>query len=204
MNKQLIDYVETTVFPKYAEGSGHSLDHIKYVIDRSLKFAKQVPDVNVDMCYVIAAYHDIGRLIDDDYHEKISAAYVKIDEKLKEFFTDDEINTIAEAIEDHRASSKHDPRSVYGKIVSSADRNTSVDEMIKRSVEAHAYWGQGKDFDKILEEGREHMRKKYGKNGYALGKMYFDDPDYGVFCTEVDAVTKDFETFKAKYEALKQ
>ena len=203
MNKQLVDYAEKTIFPKYADGSGHSLGHIKYVIERSLKFAKEVPNANVDMCYVIAAYHDIGRLIDDDYHEKISAAYVRIDEKLKEFFTDDEINTIAEAIEDHRASSKHEPRSIYGKIVSSADRNTSVDEMIKRSVEAHAYWSQDEDFEKVIDEARKHMRKKYGKNGYALKKMYFDDPDFGAFCEEVDEVTKDFETFKARYKKLK-
>ena len=173
MNEELINYVETKIFPKYADGSGHDLDHIKYVIERSLRFAEQVPDVDKNMCYVIAAYHDIGRLIDDDYHEKISAAYARIDEKLKEFFSDEEIAVIAEAIEDHRASSKREPRSVYGKIVSSADRNTSVDEMIKRSVEAYKLWNQDKDLDEVLEGARGHMREKYGRDGYALKKMYF-------------------------------
>ena len=203
MNKELVKYIETTIFPKYADGSGHSLGHIKYVIERSLKFAEQVPEANEDICYTVAAYHDLGRLLDDDYHEKISAAYVRIDEKLKEFFTDEEIDIIAEAVEDHRASSKHEPRSIYGKIVSSADRNNSADEIVKRAVETYLFSGQGKDEDECIEEARQHVLKKHGKNGYALSKMYFDDPEFKKACEEVARIASDFDAFKKKYESLK-
>lgn len=52
---------------------GHNLEHIQYVIDRSLKFANTVEDINFDMVYTIAAYHDIGHYIDAKNHEKVSA-----------------------------------------------------------------------------------------------------------------------------------
>ena len=204
MNEELVEYVENNIFPKYVDGSGHSLGHIKYVIRRSLKFAEQVPEADKNICYVVAAYHDIGRLIDDDFHEKISAAYVRIDDNLKSFFSDEEIELIAEAVEDHRASSKHEPRSIYGKIVSSADRTTSVDGMVRRSIESHLYWGKGQDIDDSIEEARQHLLSKYGKNGYALKKMYFDDPDFRKACAEISDIANDFKKFKAHYESLKQ
>ena len=203
MNKELVKYIETTIFPKYADGSGHSLGHIKYVIERSLKFAEQVPEANKDICYTVAAYHDLERLLDDDYHEKISAAFVRIDEKLKEFFTDEEIDIIAEAVEDHRASSKHEPRSIYGKIVSSADRTTSADEMVLRTVETHSYWYPDLSLDEILESARKHVLEKYGKDGYALKKMYFDDPDFVKCCEEIVEIVDNPDKFKARYLELK-
>lgn len=56
------------------------------------------------------------------------------DDKIKKWFSKDEIQIIKEAIEDHRASSNHEPRSVYGKIVSTADRTIkSIDDCIKRT-----------------------------------------------------------------------
>lgn len=55
------------------------------------------------------------------------------DENLKKFFSDDERVIIKEAIEDHRASAKEDPRSIYGKIASSADRNNTVEKCLRRT-----------------------------------------------------------------------
>lgn len=85
------------------------------------------------MIYTIAAYHDIGHHIDSKNHEIISADIMSKDENLKQFFTDEELIVIKDAIEDHRASSKEDPRSIYGKIVSSADRNNTVEACLRRT-----------------------------------------------------------------------
>ena len=74
------------------------------------------------MVYTIASYHDIGHHIDSKTHEIISADIMSKDNNLANFFTPEELITIKEAIEDHRASAKDDPRSIYGRIVSSADR----------------------------------------------------------------------------------
>lgn len=74
INKELKEYIENNIFPEYNKNDeGHNLDHIKYVIERSLKFAKIVQDINVDMVYTIAVYHDLGNHIDKKNHEKISS-----------------------------------------------------------------------------------------------------------------------------------
>ena len=44
--------------------------------------------------------------------------------------------SLKEAIEDHRVSLEYEPRSDYGKIISSADRTTSIDSVLQRT---HSY-----------------------------------------------------------------
>ena len=75
INKKLQEYIENNIFPSYEKNDlGHNLDHIKYVIERSFKFIKENNlDVDYNMVYVIAAYHDIGHYIDAKNHEKVSA-----------------------------------------------------------------------------------------------------------------------------------
>ena len=116
ISNALEEYIQNSIFPIYNKNDqGHNLEHIKYVINRSIKFANTIPDINYNIVYTVAAYHDIGHHIDPKKHELISAEIMYGDDKLKEFFNDEERIIIKEAIEDHRASSKHEPRSVYGK-----------------------------------------------------------------------------------------
>ena len=68
-------------------GKNSNLEHISYVIDRSLMFASNQDDINYDMVYVIAAYHDIGHYIDAKNHEKVSADMLLEDMNLRMFFT---------------------------------------------------------------------------------------------------------------------
>ena len=134
INPKLKQYIEENIFPEYSKNdSGHNLNHIQYVIHRSFQFADTIPNINYDMVYTIAAYHDIGHPIDSKKHEKISAEIMSKDKYLKNFFTIEELKTIKEAIEDHRASADHEPRSIYGKIVSTADRNNTVEACLRRT-----------------------------------------------------------------------
>ena len=134
INKGLIKYIKKNIFPSYKKNDeGHDIEHIKYVIDRSMKFASSVDNINYDMVYTIASYHDIGHYIDAKNHEKISGEMLLNDIMLTDFFDEEEIKIMSEAVHDHRASSNEIPRSIYGKIVSSADRNTSIDSILKRS-----------------------------------------------------------------------
>ena len=128
INRELQAYIENNIFPEYEKNEkGHGIDHIKYVIERSFQLVKEnSSDVNPNMVYTIASYHDIGHHIDSKTHEIISADIMSKDKNLSRFFTKNELVTIKEAIEDHRASAKDDPRSIYGRIVSSADRNNKV------------------------------------------------------------------------------
>ena len=200
INNKLKNYIQNNIFPSYKNNdSGHNIDHIQYVIDRSIKFAKEVKDINYDMVYTIAAYHDIGHYIDAKNHEKVSAEMLLSDTNLKEFFTEEEIKIMSEAVYDHRASLEGEPRSIYGKIVSSADRNTLVDVPLKRTYAYRLKHNHYNSIDEIIEESRQHILDKFGKQGYAKEKMYFEDLDYKKFLEEISKLAENKEAFKKRY-----
>lgn len=205
VNEKLRTFIEETVFPEYSKNEqAHGIEHINYVIRRSFELIKQ-NDLNVDndMVYVIAAYHDIGHHIDPKKHELISADIMWKDEGLKRFFTEEKLTVIKQAIEDHRASSDHEPRSIYGKIVSSADRNNTVEQCLERSY----YYGkrlnpQATDRE-LYERAFEHLNLKFGINGYA--KFYLKDEEYEKFLEDIRKVLKDKEEFcKMQEEHIKK
>ena len=197
INQKLKEYIENSIFPSYNKNDlGHNLDHIRYVIDRSLKFASNLSDINYNMVYVIAAYHDMGHYINAKNHEKVSADMLLEDMNLREFFNEREIQTMAEAIYDHRASFEGEPRSIYGKIVSSADRNTKVDVILKRTYAYRIEHNPNDTIEELVECSRIHIIDKFGKSGYAKEKMYFDDLDYKRFLEEILVLVEDKIRFR--------
>ncbi len=200
VNELLKKYIEEKIFPIYdLNDLGHNLYHIIYVINRSLKFASTIPNINIDMVYTIACYHDIGSHIDRDNHEKVSAETLSNDEKLREFFTEEEIKIMSEAVYDHRASLEYIPRSIYGKIISSADRNVLIEEPLRRTYAYRIKINKDTPLEQIIEESRQHLINKFGKKGYANEKMYFDDLDYANFLQEIQTLIADKEAFTKKY-----
>ena len=196
VSPEVRDYVEKNVLPKYDNLFGHTRDHIEYVIRRSLKFATEVPEVNFDMVYLIAAFHDLGRLIDNETHNLESKKMLLKDEFIKENFSEAERKIMAEAVEDHRASLKYEPRSIYGKIVSSADRNTNVARAVKRSFNYNRLLNPSKSIEWSIENSRVHLREKFGRDGYATKKMFFKDPEYEKYLAEMEEITKDSEKYQ--------
>ncbi len=196
INQSLKQYIEKNVFPEYDKNEiGHGLEHIKNVINKSFKIVKENKlDVNQDIVYVVAAYHDIGHHIDSKKHEIISAEIMSKDENLKEFFDDDELVVIKEAIEDHRASAKRDPRSVYGRIVSTADRSGSVEECLERTYTYGQKLLPGATDDELFENAFNSLTKKFGKNGYA--KHYYKDVSYDNFLRDIRKLLQDKDKFK--------
>lgn len=200
IREELKKYIEENIFTSYDKNEdGHKLDHIMYVIDRSFMFASRVPDVNLEMVYVIAAYHDIGHYIDAENHEKVSGEMLLKDKNLRRFFTDEEIKIMSEAVCDHRASSKSEPRSIYGKIVSSADRNVLVEIPLKRTYSYRKVHSPNSTLDEIIKESRQHLLDKFGKKGYATTKMYFEDEDYKKFLEDITVLASNEEEFKKKF-----
>ena len=200
INNEIKQYIENEIFPQYSlNDSGHNLDHIKYVLERSLKFAKTVPNINIDMVYVIASYHDIGHHIDAKNHEQVSSEILEKDEFIRSLFSEEEMKTMIEAIVDHRASLEYIPRSIYGKIVSSADRNTDITLPLKRTYSYRLEHFPNATLDEIIEESRQHIIDKFGKQGYAKDKMYFEDEDYNNFLNEVEIFAEDKELFRRRF-----
>ncbi len=200
VNNKLKEYIENTILKEYDKNDkGHALDHIEYVIKRSFAFASTIPNINYDMVYTIASYHDIAHHIDAKNHEKLSAKILFEDKNLRNFFTEDEIKTMAYAVEDHRASNNDEPRNIYGKIVSSADRNTEIEVYLRRTYEYIKEHNENDTLEQMIEDSKQHMKNKFGKSGYATEKMYFEDKEYEKFLKDVDELVQDEELFRKMF-----
>lgn len=200
INKELINYINKFILPEYEKNDeGHNINHINYVINRSLKFASTMENINFDMVYTIASYHDIGHHIDAKNHEKVSAEILRNDINLSNFFDEEQIQIMAQAVADHRASSEHEPNSIYGKIVSSADRNTSIDTVLRRTYTYRVKHNPDYSLATIMEESRQHIINKFGKNGYATEKMYFKDKEYEEYLKNISVLALDKEEFGKQY-----
>ena len=205
VNNELRKYIEENIFPEYSKNeSGHSLSHIKYVIERSFQLVKENNlDVNLDMVYTIAAFHDIGHYIDSKTHEIISADIMYKDDNLKNYFTGEELITIKEAIEDHRASSKEDPRSIYGKIVSSADRNNTVEDCLRRTYTYGKKLNPDATDEELFLRAYDVLVNKFGENGYA--KFYFKDSVYEKFLKDLRTLLSNKNNYiQTQKEYIKQ
>lgn len=197
INKEIKKYIEEQVLPQYDTNiGGHGRDHIETVINRSFEIINEFNlDVNKNMAYVVAAYHDIGYKVDPDNHEQVSSEDFLKDEKIKSFFSDEDIQIIAEAIVDHRASLEYEARSEYGKLVSSADRETSVENMLKRSFlyQADKHADENPSVEQIIEYSFKKLTKKFGKDGYA--KMYYPDKKYTDYLSEMQNLLDNKQKF---------
>ncbi len=166
MNKYLNEYIETAIIPRYAAfDKAHQIDHARTVIQQSLELARHY-DVNMDMVYAIAAYHDTGLAEGRDIHHIASARIIRDDARLKEWFSAEEIETMADAAEDHRASNKNEPRTIYGRIVAEADRIIDGDTIIRRTIQyGLSHYGE-LDREGQFKRFMAHMAEKYDEGGY--------------------------------------
>lgn len=189
------EYIEKNVLPEYEKNEqGHGINHIEYVIRRSFELINQNNlEVDSNMVYVIAAYHDIGHHIDRKNHEKVSADIMCQDKNLNEFFSIEQLITIKEAIEDHRASSENEPRSIYGKIVSSADRNNTVEQCLERTYTYGKKHEPEASDKELYERSFDALNRKFGYNGYA--KFYFKDEQYDNFLKDIRKLLENKENF---------
>jgi uncharacterized protein len=151
---------------------GHSRKHANAVLEKSLEIARDLNVERLDIVACVAIYHDLGLRYGRENHEMNSAKIVKNDKYLKTMMSKKDINIIAEAVEDHRASSKKEPRSIYGKIVSDADREYDFDIIIIRCI----HYRHDMEFDDLFVETRKHILDKYAKGGY-LPPFYYRKKD---------------------------
>lgn len=162
----LVEYVETQILPRYSEfDKAHNLSHVTQVIRRSMDLAKRT-GADMDMVYVIAAYHDLGLCGPRAIHHKTSGKILIQDARLKHWFSPEQLKIMKEAVEDHRASASHLPRSIYGKIVAEADRDLRPETVIRRTIQ----FGLA-NYPELDKEGHwkrfcQHMNEKYSVNGY--------------------------------------
>ena len=162
----LVEFVETQILPRYAEfDKAHNLSHVTRVIRSSIALARKI-GADLNMAYVIAAYHDLGLSGPRAIHHLTSGKILMQDARLKRWFTPEQIKIMKEAVEDHRASASHAPRSIYGKIVAEADRDLEPETVIRRTIQFGIANYPELDMEGHWKRFMQHMNEKYSVNGY--------------------------------------
>ena len=162
----LKEYIESEIIPRYDNFDGaHRRDHVRSVIGQSLELSRYY-DVNPEILYAAAAYHDLGLCEGREKHHLVSGRIIREDKTLLNWFSVEEIEVIAEAAEDHRASNETPPRSIYGKIIAESDRLIDPETVIRRTVQyGFAHYPQ-MNREQMWERTLTHLQKKYGYGGY--------------------------------------
>lgn len=162
----LMEFVERNILPRYAAfDKAHNLTHINRVISRSLELASKI-GADADMAYAIAAYHDLGLEGPRAVHHLTSGKILAADQRLQKWFTNEQLKIMKEAVEDHRASTSHTPRSLYGKIVAEADRDLEPSIVFRRTIEYGIDHYPEKNKEEQWQRFLSHMENKYSSHGY--------------------------------------
>ena len=166
MNPSLVEYIESEIIPRYASfDKAHREDHARTVIDRAMAMGEAY-DIDRDMLYTAAACHDLGLAVDRKTHHLESGRIIRADSRLLEWFSPDQVETIAQAAEDHRASATTPPRSIYGRLVAEADRLIVPETIIRRTIQFGLSHYPGLDKEGHRERTLEHLHEKYAEGGY--------------------------------------
>lgn len=200
MDKNLQSFIEKEIIPRYAEfDKAHQESHARSVIEQSMKLAPYY-DVNVNMVYIIAAYHDLGLQEDRKTHHLISGRIVREDERLREWFSLDQIEIMAQAVEDHRASSDHEPRSIYGKIVAEADRLIDQDTILRRTIQYGFKHYPEFGREAHIQRALDHLDEKYAEGGYL--KLWIPESPNAKRLGELQQLIKDRKKIRQLVEEI--
>ena len=194
-------FVEREIVPRYdGFDAGHGRDHVHTVMSQALSLAQYYPEVDRCMLLVTAAYHDLGLIYGREHHHTDSARIVREDERLLQWFSEEEINTIADAAEDHRASSDHEPRSIYGRIVAEADRIIDGETIVRRALQYGMKHEPGLDREGQYRRLMEHMREKYDYGGYL--KLWIPQGDNARRLEEFRQILADEKAFCRLFDTI--
>ncbi len=191
---ELQEYVEREILPRYDQhDAAHRRDHVETVIGQSLAIVRQLnrqgANLSEDMAYAIAAYHDTGLCEGREHHHEVSARIIRADQELRRWFSDEQISIIADAAEDHRASSKQAPRTIYGRIVAEADRVIVPETIIQRTIQYGLEHYPTLNREGHYERTVEHLREKYGDGGYL--RLWFPESPNAARLAELRQIIAD-------------
>ena len=177
VNKELQQYIESHILPLYDHhDAAHRRNHADIVIQQSIALAQNF-DVDINMVYTIAAYHDTGIIYGREHHHTESKRILLNDMELERWFTPEERAIMGDAVEDHRASSKSEPRTIYGRIVAEADRIIEPRSIIRRTVQYtlthHPHLDREEGYNRMVE----HLNEKYNYGGYL--RLWIEESENG-------------------------
>ena len=171
MDRRLKKHILENIKAEYKKfDKGHNIAHFNFVTKNCVNYAKQLNesgnDVDLDIAFVVGAYHDIGMKIAREGHALSSGKLVRQDEVLKQFYSAEQIEIIAQAVEDHSSHLEYEPRSIYGKIVADADRNNTKYLVFSRPLKFGIKNNKNLTKKEHIDEAYEFVKKKFGREGY--------------------------------------
>lgn len=194
----LKEYIESEIIPRYDNFDGaHRRDHVRSVIGQSQELSRYY-DVNPEILYAAAAYHDLGLCEGREKHHLVSGRIIREDKVLLNWFSVEEIEVIAEAAEDHRASNETPPRSIYGKIIAESDRLIDPETVIRRTVQyGFAHYPQ-MNREQMWERTLTHLQKKYGYGGYL--KLWIPESSNACRLEELRKIIADEKRLRSMFD----
>lgn len=183
IRKEVAEHILGTIVPRYASfDPAHRQDHAMTVISQAMQLLDRMQEwvekqaehivsqwdtpIDREVLFVAAAYHDLGLAGGRERHHIDSGTIIRNDIFLHRWFSEEMIEIMAQAAEDHRASGKNAPRSIYGMLVAEADRVIEGSTIIRRTVQFgltnHPDLGREEQISRAVE----HLKEKYGRGGY--------------------------------------
>lgn len=200
MNRELSDYIEREIVPRYEHfDKAHSTSHVRQVMEQSRRLA-ECYDVDKDMVLTIAAYHDTGLCQGRERHHITSGEILAADVELQKHFSREQIAIMRDAVEDHRASSTHEPRTIYGRIVAEADRCIDAETVIRRTIQYGLQHYPTIDREGHYRRCQEHLREKYGEGGYL--KLWIPESDNATRLQQLREIIKDEGRLRSLFEQM--
>lgn len=201
VSPEVIKYVEETILPCYDNfDKAHQRDHAEMVIKQSMELVQRMPHLNIDMVYIIAAYHDLGLVNGRENHHIDSGKILAADPFITQRFNSDDIETMRCAIEDHRASKSGIPRNDYGCVVAEADRFIDPETIIRRALQYGLSNFPEYTYEEHFQRVMDHLRNKYGPNGYL--KICIPWSDNAERLRRLHAIIADTDTLRSIFQRL--
>ena len=180
--RKMVNYIYNDITSRYADfDPAHREDHVLTVISQAMELLDRMPQwlndhpeaadewnipVDRNILLAAAACHDLGLVNGRENHHLDSGKIIRADQRLRNWFDEDQIEIIAQAAEDHRASGKSAPRSIYGMLVAEADRVIDGETIIRRTIQFGMKHYPDLDYEGHIERAVTHLREKYGRGGY--------------------------------------
>lgn len=181
MDKELKEYIKNEIKSKYKNfDKGHNIAHFNFVTKNCVNYGKQLIDkgekVDLDIAYIVGAYHDIGITMGREWHALSSGKILRKDKMLKNFYSEEIIEMMAQAVEDHSSHLSYEPRNIYGKIVADADRNNTKYLVFSRPIK-YGLKNEQKGMSKEWHINRVYnfVNSKFGRNGYVKYQLDIAD-----------------------------
>lgn len=215
---KLSDYIFKTIVPKYAGfDAAHKEEHALTVIGQALELEEKrhawldtqstediapiwSEPISRDMLMTAAACHDLGLVNGRERHHLDSGEIIRGDRNLLQWFTAEQIETIAQAAEDHRASGKTPPRSIYGMLIAEADRVIDQETIIRRTIQFGQKHYPELDYQGHMDRAVAHLKEKYGRGGYL--KLWIPWSDNAVRLAALQDLIADTQALRKEVERI--